>query len=416
MDNVSHSVVSLVSGELLHRSMPEEATSENQSLRQKLLVVTAVAAGNFPDLDLLLYGLLEKPLGYLLHHRGHSHTLAGVLLESILLFALVWIAWPGARRLLRQSPTARRGFGLSMLIGFALHLSMDWLNSYGVHPFYPFYSGWLYGDLVFIVEPVFWVAFGVSAAFLTKRQWIRLPLNALVCGAPAYAFSRGLILWPSFLALIAIAFTIAVMQSREPVRGRRALVSAWVIGLTFVALQAFASSRARLIVSETLHAKDPQSTLLDDALTGSPSNPVCWSFVTIERTHETTTESYRLKRGIVSILPSLLRPENCPRVLGQQKDWVVLSEAVLQTNEESAPLRELRERYQTDCRLQAWMRFARMPYVTADTASDLRYSNGLTPNFTTMKLSPAIGNAHANADSCSGWIPPWVPPRADLLD
>jgi inner membrane protein len=405
MDNISHAVVSLVSGELLHRSLPEESSSESQDRRQKLILFTAVAAGNFPDLDLFLYGLLEKPLGYLLHHRGHSHTLAGVLLESILLFALVWAAWPKARKLLRESPVARRGFGFAMLIGFALHLSMDGLNSYGIHPFYPFYSGWFYGDLVFIVEPVFWVAFGVSAAFLTKRQWLRLPLNAVVCGFPAYAFSRGLLPWPSFFVLVVIAFTMAVLQSREPVRGRRALATAWAIGLLFVVLQGFASSRARALVANTLHAKDPDAVLLDDALTGSPSNPMCWSFVTIEKTND----NYRLRNGTVSIFPTLLRPENCVQIFGQQSEWVALGEDLLQTHEDTASLIELRELYKVDCRLQAWMRFARMPLVTANAASDLRFARGLPVNFTTMKLSSG------GSETCSGWIPPWEPPRGDLL-
>jgi inner membrane protein len=46
---------------------------------------------------------------------------------------------------------------------------MDSLNVYGVHPLWPFDPNWYYGDLVFIVEPVFWIGFGVPLAALVRR-------------------------------------------------------------------------------------------------------------------------------------------------------------------------------------------------------------------------------------------------------
>ncbi|WP_370466973.1 metal-dependent hydrolase, partial [Salmonella enterica] len=39
-----------------------------------------------------------------------------------------------------------------------LHIALDFTNSYGVHPFWPFDNRWYYGDAVFIVEPLFWAA------------------------------------------------------------------------------------------------------------------------------------------------------------------------------------------------------------------------------------------------------------------
>jgi hypothetical protein len=55
------------------------------------------------------------------------------------------------------------------------------------------------------------------------------------------------------------------------------------------------------------------------------------------------------------------------------------------------------------------MRFARMPYVTAGEASDLRFAHGPPVNFTTIKFN------EFKDETCSSWIPPWVPPREDLL-
>jgi sec-independent protein translocase protein TatC len=48
-----------------------------------------VLAGNFPDLDLVLTPLLPAPLGYLLHHRGHTHTVLYALPQMLLLAALM---------------------------------------------------------------------------------------------------------------------------------------------------------------------------------------------------------------------------------------------------------------------------------------------------------------------------------------
>jgi inner membrane protein len=406
MDNISHAVVSLVSGELLHRSLPEESSQENQSRRRKLLLITTVAAGNFPDLDLVLSGLLKEPLGYLLHHRGHSHTIVGALFEALLLFAIVYGAWPAARLLLRESASARRGFSLAMAIGFALHLSMDWLNSYGVHPFYPVNSSWFYGDLVFIIEPVFWVAFGVSAAFLTTRHWLRFATLALVCGFPTFALVKGYLPFVSYLALVGIALAMAKLQSREAVKGRRALLTAWAIGLTFVIGQAFASSSARAKVRETLQKRDSLAVLLDDALTAYPSNPLCWSFTTIEK----KTAAYRLRSGAVSIFPSLFSPESCAKTFGAPKQARALGKNLFLMHEDSASLANLQKRYESDCHFRAWARFARMPFVTETEASDLRFiRDGSYTNFTTMKFDDF------KDETCPAWVPGWTPPREDLL-
>src|SRR5689334_432126 len=108
MDNITHSVVGLGIGALIDRSVAPEPDPGAQRMRTRLLLTLGCLASNFPDLDLVLTRLLQAPLGYLLHHRGHTHTLAGALGEIVLLLGLVWLLWPAARRLLRTSPHARR--------------------------------------------------------------------------------------------------------------------------------------------------------------------------------------------------------------------------------------------------------------------------------------------------------------------
>ena len=191
MDNLTHSIIGFGVGEVVHRSLPDEADPRSQRVRHRLLLVSCALASNFPDLDLFLGKLLPDPLGYLLHHRGHTHTALMALPQALLLAALLWLCWPSARVLLRASVPARWGLVVSIVAGLALHLLMDFTNSYGIHPWHPFDGRWLYGDMVFIVEPLFWVAIGgrwrlscagVSRAWLgwqaCWRCWWRLPPGA----------------------------------------------------------------------------------------------------------------------------------------------------------------------------------------------------------------------------------------------
>ncbi|HAT33298.1 MAG TPA: hypothetical protein DCW29_21365, partial [Janthinobacterium sp.] len=129
MDNFTHSVVGLGVGELLQRSLAPEADPLRQRTRGRLLLFSCWFASNMPDLDLLLKGLLPNPLGYLLLHRGHTHTVLFAIPQALLLAALIWLLWPGARALLKDSGRARAGLGAALCLGLGLHLGMDFLNS-----------------------------------------------------------------------------------------------------------------------------------------------------------------------------------------------------------------------------------------------------------------------------------------------
>lgn len=91
MDNLSHSVVGLAAGELTHR----------------LLLLACWLSSNFPGFDLLFTHLPLSPLGYLLHHRGHTHTLLHALPQALLIWGLISALWPAACMLLKESGSAR---------------------------------------------------------------------------------------------------------------------------------------------------------------------------------------------------------------------------------------------------------------------------------------------------------------------
>lgn len=407
MDNLSHSLVGLAVGELVQRSVAPEPDPVSQGVRHRLLLLSCWAASNFPDLDLVFTSLLPRPLGYLLHHRGHTHTLLFALPQALLLASLIWLLWPAARRLLAASPNARRAMALAIGIGLLLHLSMDFLNSYGIHPFYPLDTRWLYGDMVFIVEPLFWVATAVPLALMVRRWWIRVPLLALLAGMSLYFARAGYLHWTSLVLLALAGLVAGVVQARTAGRGRAGLLTGLAVCLVFVALQGVGSTRGAGLLADELRRRDPASDLVDASMTAYPANPLCWNFVTIERNE--AAGIYRLRRGVLSLAPSVLAPGQCPAGFagGAQADPAAPAMAIVSDNR--ASLAALRRLAQESCYFRDWLRFARAPLVSGDSASDIRFGSAQAPNFSTIDLSRFAGRA------CPANVPQWSLPRADLL-
>jgi inner membrane protein len=418
MDNLTHSVVGLGIGALIDRSLPAEANPDNSRIRSRMLLVLGCLASNFPDLDLVLTPLLDPPLGYLLHHRGHTHTLVAALLEATLLLALVWLLWPAARRLQQGSAPARWGAALAAYAGLALHIGMDSLNVYGVHPFWPFDPNWYYGDLVFIVEPVFWIGFGVPLAALVRSRPLRLLWLAVIALVPLAATLLGFLQWGSLLGLLALGLLLAWIQRRNDEhhgesrsgRGRRALAAGLAACLAWVGVQALSLQQARAIVAVEVQRIDAGERLLDTALSAYPANPLCWSFVTVARTGAEGSGTVHLRRGMLSVAPGLTPVSHCPaRIAGP-----ALEDAPPQLAwqaEERQPVAALRGLAARDCRVNAWMRFARAASLVDGVATDMRWGEPGSRNFSTMQYA----GADAGTKPCPDPVPGWGYPRADLL-
>ena len=179
MDNLAHALT----GALIARTLPTrwageparcspEADFDPDAPRPGVwLTWSAVVAANLPDCEALV--LWPPPLGdkaaYLLHHRGWSHSLVGIAAEAIAFAGLLWLLarWRRTARWFAGF-TFRRGLTVAAL-GIGSHLFMDWWNSYGVRPFYPWDKTWYYGDLVFIVDPWVWLMLGGALVCGTRR-------------------------------------------------------------------------------------------------------------------------------------------------------------------------------------------------------------------------------------------------------
>lgn len=403
MDNLSHSVAGLALGELLHRGLAPEPDAARQSVRRRMLLVTGWAACNLPDLDLVLTPLLPTPLGYLMHHRGHTHTLLYAIPQALALLAAIWLLWSRARGLLRESRQARRGIVAATVLGLLLHLAMDYLNVYGVHLLYPFDPRWQYGDLVFIVEPAFWVIFGAPLAAMVRSAWLRVLLFGLLAAIPALATLAGFLQWGSLAGLAVLALVLVGWQRRAG--GRAALVAAFGAAVAVVALQGLAS-RAALDTVMAQAAAGGSIRVLDVPLSAYPANPLCWNVATVES--DENAGSYRVRRGVVSLAPWLTAAADCPVKL---RGATVLSATprLAWLWEQRASLATLRRLQREDCHFDAWLRFARVPWVHAVAATDARYGAPGEVNFSTMRFGQMAGKP------CSARVPKWGRPRQDLL-
>ena len=166
MDNVTHALAGLLLADgacvLASRRLGRQPSAP---LRATAALLGVVAA-EFPDSDLIYSGPVVGmgKLGYLMHHRGHTHTVLWALIGAALLW---WLAdwWWRRRERATAGAEASAAPDVAMarlvlppiaVIGTLSHLVLDWTNSYGVHPFWPFDNRWFHGDAVFIVEPWFW--------------------------------------------------------------------------------------------------------------------------------------------------------------------------------------------------------------------------------------------------------------------
>lgn len=297
MDNLTHSLVGLTAA---------KAGLEKLSPGASLL---CLIAANGPDGDILVLPFGDR-WTYLHHHRGITHSIAGViciaLFLPLLFYAVDWL-WSRFRNQRPQVKLKRL-----MLISFivsATHPLLDYTNNYGVRPFLPWNPKWFYGDFVFIVDPYLWLILG-GACFLLSGKTM---LGKIIWGVVASIITFLLVLnprsssLPNFrvIALIWIVGLVALIILFAKGAGRR-----WGRKIAFVAFAlmlchwgflAFQHSRAvaraneeaaRLVVpnGETVTRLAAMATL---------ANPFRWDCA-----FETERATYRFNFGLSDETPA----------------------------------------------------------------------------------------------------------------
>lgn len=398
MDNVTHTFAGLLIAEAVIQGRKRRGTLE-PGFASAAYWVSALA-NNLPDLDFIYVGVTGGKLGYLLHHRGHTHTLAFVPIAGCVVFAGAWLA------LRRRGQPLGKG-SLRWLVALAalgplVHLALDFTNNYGVHPLWPLDNRWFYGDRVFIIEP-YLLASGIACfLFTARRVWARAVTGLLA--AILLTAIWGISLVP---AATAVAFTLcfgALVWGAWRLSGaaRVALcATSWLLATAlFVVSGSVADSALR-------SAREPRD-MLDRVLTPLPATPWCWSALSLER----HGSEYRVVSANVTPFPSLFDAADCPdpslrsRTAPTVRVDAPPSRAVRYRGQFVGDVSGLRALAREDCRARAFLRYARAPFWTASVIGDLRYDRERGLGFAEL----ALGDRH-----CPRAVPPWQPPRADLL-
>ncbi|MBK7581998.1 MAG: metal-dependent hydrolase [Myxococcales bacterium] len=410
MDNLTHILAGLLAAELVTQVRARRA--EPREAWVSAAYFTSALANNLPDFDFAYVGLTGHKLGYLLHHRGHTHTLLLGVPLGVLALALVFV-W-SRRRGHGFLPADFRWLALLAFAGPALHIFMDFTNSYGVHPFWPFDNRWVFGDRVFIVEPLFW-AVGLPSIFCAVQARVGKTLLALWLSAtvvlPVATRMVPLVLCGLVLALV-VGGLVVSWRASPARRSVYAVMGSGLVLLLFGLGKPLAEARIRAAVA----AAFPDDRLHDVVLTSNPANPACWLFATAQTTR---TGDYAVRRGRVSLAPGLLAAESCALSSGQ----TTVPLRAIQTSSTSsvyferefvAPIHELVALTKERCEVSAFLRFARLPYWVE------RPGTGLVVGDVRFDREPGLGFAEfvvsqPGAD-CPKFLPPWTPPRQDVLD
>ena len=400
MDNVTHALAGLLMGEVAASVIARRTGTDAPAVRRAALALGVITA-EFPDLDLLYAGpvLRMGKLGYLLHHRGHTHTVVAALAAAL----LCWLALLGARRAWRAPPVARPLLVLA-IAGTLSHLALDGTNNYGVHPWWPLDNRWHYGDTVFIVEPWLWVASLGPLLAIARGRPARVLYAVLLLAILGAAWTVGMV--PRTTALVltvgAIAWT-ATCRGVAPAIRLRLAGAAWLAVEGVFAATGIAG-RARL-----REAIGP--SMVDASLTPAPADPGCLSalVLTVEG------DAYTLTSAAVATVPGR-DPASCPGGLRGDVNGPPTARAPAERiawgTSWRGSLRELTALAHDNCEAAAALRFMRMPtwhVLPGDRIrlSDARYGEG-PGSFASVDIA-----AHPTA--CPRFVPGWTPPRADVL-
>jgi inner membrane protein len=374
----------------------------NKAARRVYMGAGLIAA-NLPDVDLVYSGITPPPLGYLLHHRGHTHTVLGLaVLAAILVVAYGLL--PSVRRM-RSKERVR--LWLLIATTLASHLLLDALNSYGVHPFHPVDSTWYYGDALFIFEPWLWVILGFAVVQNARTRFARVAASLPILVFPITMASMGMIPPESAVLLLLVGGSFGWFLRQGPARTRAGIAISACIAVT---VGMFALSRVARRAALTSLQSEARGRLIDVILTPNPSSPLCWSVIGIDL--DESAGEYVYLRGTLSLLPEWKPPTSCASHLLAAEEHTRLAGGgrLALRDQIHQPLARLQDRVQRDCWAREWLRFGRAPVLTDEAIFDLRFAQRAGQNFTHLPLSRTPEHQR-----CPSFVPGWALPRADLL-
>jgi inner membrane protein len=414
VENLTHSLVGLLCAEVVvrvaERRRPLDAWSRGA------IYAIAIIGNNLPDLDFAYSRISGPRFGYLLQHRGYTHTVVAAFGFALATLATVFGLSKWQRR--RPSPRDWRLFAALALASPLLHIAMDFTNNYGVHPFWPLYDGWFYGDSVFILEPSFWLVLIAPLLLSYRSKLVRGLLGLILALAIGALWYRPFV--PRANAAVLTLITISVLAfARNKSPFLRMLLAGFGF---FVVLGSFVlgSRLTKVLVRERARSAFPTARTLDVVATPMPANPLCWNVLLVQK----DDQQYFVRLGRAALAPSWLAVADCPydRASRPTAPLQTIQQApdsrLVLSQEYRVSLADLRAVARERCAARALLRFARVPYLSdlqADGSrviGDLRYDRNPGLDFSDVRL----GRKHAGEpDWCPEYVPPWRPPRSEIL-
>jgi inner membrane protein len=300
LDNLTHSLVGLAAAKVgLERRTPYAA-------------FVCVAAANLPDVDIL--ALVKGPAFYLANHRGITHSIVGTLALAVL-FPLLFFACERLFARVRGRGARARlgGLLLCSLVLSATHPLLDWTNSYG---------RWVYGDLLFVVDPWVWLVLGGACFLLTATTRVRAAAWGLLALALTLLFFRvalqpgttipaaGLFVWPAAL----VAFCVLYWKRVGARFGGRVALTAFALVLVYLGALSFLHAnayRAAARLAEVMAVNSSRQTavpasgrVLRVAATPVLGDPFAWRCLA-DAERETYRYDLRLGDAVVEDLRDL---------------------------------------------------------------------------------------------------------------
>ncbi len=409
MDNITHTLAGIAVAELAYQ-VRAARSGPNPALRGAAWL-SAGLASNAPDLDIVLTPLLRQPLGYVLHHRGYTHTLLLAPLLALLPFLLARV------RLARTGKSRVTGLDGAFLYALALasvllHVLMDFGNSYGVHPFWPFDTRWFFGDSMFIVEPLLWAALATPLVFVTDSRAARAIFGGIAGLGLVLSALLPMVSYAGLVFVLGTTLSMLLLARNAGPRARPliALFFSLAIELTFFGTHHEAQIRAVGLLGSAF----PRATVLDVSMSPSPGNPLCWSATGIELEDDALV----LRRFALTLQPSLVPATSCR--LQPAEDVTAVTEPIARSSTEAVTffdqtrtsLAELCGLAHASGEVDAYLRFARAPFLVERdghvVVGDFRYDFERGYGFAEGEL-PISGTV-------SGFVPDWEPPRRDAID
>jgi len=400
MDNVTHALAGTLLAAATCQFVERRQGRTSVAFRRAAFTV-GVAMAELPDADLAYSGasLGMGKLGYLLHHRGHTHTVLFAIASAL----VVWGLALAIRRDFRPSVPARALLALSMVSSFS-HVLLDFTNSYGVHPWWPVDRRWFYGDAVFIVEPWLWILALGPLIFIARSKLAHVLFALLLVAILVAAWRVEMVGTGVAAVLTAGALLWTVLARAVPDSRRVALaLTAWLVAEgVFFAM----SGLGRRVVRREVGAP-----YRDVVLSPFPGNPLCLSALLVTEDGGT----YAATSATVAPLASLRSASACGASNREMPEGASAirrdSPAIEWGNSWSAPVGELRWLAATHCEVAAALRFMRVPVwrraANGDvTLSDLRYGEG------GGSFASIVTRAGA---PCPHPVPDWEWPRSDIL-